>query len=102
MATSVVLLVEDEAMILLDVKGALVEAGFDVVAVTDATKALTEFDPDPVADQCPRDRHQTWHGYQRVGDRASHQEGRSDNADYLPERGWRSGLACRGGARQHF
>ncbi|RWI10918.1 response regulator [Mesorhizobium sp.] len=46
MATSVVLLVEDEAMVLLDIEGALIEAGFDVIAVTNATKALAEFDRD--------------------------------------------------------
>lgn len=46
MATSVVLLVEDEAMVLLDIEGALIEAGFDVIAVTNGTKALAEFDRD--------------------------------------------------------
>lgn len=46
MATCVVLLVEDEAMVLLDIEGALSEAGFDVIAVTDATQALAEFDRD--------------------------------------------------------
>jgi DNA-binding response OmpR family regulator len=47
MATSVVLLVEDEAMVLLDLETTLIEAGFEVVSESNAARALAKFDIDP-------------------------------------------------------
>jgi DNA-binding response OmpR family regulator len=44
MTPTVLLLVEDEALILLDVKDILHDAGFEVVAVHDGKQALTELD----------------------------------------------------------
>ncbi|ARP62108.1 response regulator [Mesorhizobium sp. WSM1497] len=42
-----VLVVEDEPLILLDVETALQEAGFEVVAVTNAAAAIAAFDAEP-------------------------------------------------------
>lgn len=42
-----VLVVEDEPLILLDVETALTEAGFEVVSVSDAAKAIDAFDAEP-------------------------------------------------------
>lgn len=47
MMVGTVLVVEDEPLILLDVETALQEAGFEVVAVTDAAQALAAFDAEP-------------------------------------------------------
>jgi DNA-binding response OmpR family regulator len=47
MSLHVILLVEDEALILLDVETALTEAGFEVVCAKDAADALAHFDADP-------------------------------------------------------
>ncbi|QND58311.1 response regulator [Mesorhizobium huakuii] len=47
MMVGMVLVVEDEPLILLDVETALHEAGFEVVAVTDAVQALAAFDAEP-------------------------------------------------------
>ena len=47
MMVGTVLVVEDEPLILLDVETALHEAGFEVVAVTDAVQALAAFDAEP-------------------------------------------------------
>ena len=47
MSDSVVLIVEDEPMILLDLETGLNEAGFEVVAVRNAALALAAFDADP-------------------------------------------------------
>ncbi|WP_245464370.1 MULTISPECIES: hypothetical protein [unclassified Mesorhizobium] len=44
MMNGLVLVVEDEPMILLDIEGGLVEAGFDVVGVNSAGQALSAFD----------------------------------------------------------
>lgn len=46
MTPTVLLLVEDEALILVDVKDALTNAGFEVVAAHDGTQALAELDAD--------------------------------------------------------
>lgn len=42
-----VLVVEDETMILMDVEGALEEAGFEVVSKSNAAQALAAFDAEP-------------------------------------------------------
>ena len=42
-----VLIVEDEALILLDLEATLLEAGFQVVGVNTAAKAIAAFDADP-------------------------------------------------------
>jgi two-component system OmpR family response regulator len=47
MMVGTVLVVEDEPLILLDVETALQEAGFEVVAVTDAAQAVAAFDAEP-------------------------------------------------------
>ena len=47
MDSQVILLVEDEALILLDVESALTEAGFEVVGAEDAATALEQFDIEP-------------------------------------------------------
>ncbi|WP_245458482.1 MULTISPECIES: response regulator [unclassified Mesorhizobium] len=47
MMNGLVLVVEDEPMILLDIEGGLVEAGFDVVGVNSAGQALSAFDAAP-------------------------------------------------------
>jgi two-component system OmpR family response regulator len=47
MHAHVILLVEDEALILLDVETALVEAGFEVVCAKNAAEALKQFDAEP-------------------------------------------------------
>lgn len=47
MSDSVVLVVEDELLILLDIESALEEAGFDVEAFSSAEPALTAFDNNP-------------------------------------------------------
>lgn len=47
MNQTVVLLVEDEALILLEVEARLVEAGFEVVGVGNASQALVNFDAEP-------------------------------------------------------
>jgi two-component system OmpR family response regulator len=47
MNPNVVLVVEDEALVLLDTETSLAEAGFEVVAVKNAPQALTAFDADP-------------------------------------------------------
>ncbi|MGX8009000.1 response regulator transcription factor [Mesorhizobium sp. ORM8.1] len=47
MIEGAVLIVEDEAMILLDLESALEEVGFQVVGVRTAAEALAVFDPDP-------------------------------------------------------
>jgi len=46
MTPTVLLLVEDEALILVDVKDELTDAGFEVVAAHDGTQALAELDAD--------------------------------------------------------
>jgi two-component system OmpR family response regulator len=47
MSAHVILLVEDEALILLDVETDLVEAGFEVVSAKNVTEALQCFDAEP-------------------------------------------------------
>jgi DNA-binding response OmpR family regulator len=47
MSCRVVLLVEDEALILLDIEAALVEEGFQVVTAIDGSKAVEAFEADP-------------------------------------------------------
>jgi len=47
MSNVAVLVVEDEAMILLDLESALEEAGFDVVGVASASAAIAAFDKEP-------------------------------------------------------
>ena len=47
MNAKVVLLVEDEALILLDIEAALVDEGFDVVPAINGAKAMEAFDADP-------------------------------------------------------
>lgn len=47
MDPTVLLLVEDETLILVDVEAALVEAGFEVVSVSNAAQALASFDAKP-------------------------------------------------------
>lgn len=47
MSVSAVLVVEDEPLILLDLKSALSEAGFEVVPAQDAAQAIAAFDADP-------------------------------------------------------
>ena len=47
MKQNVVLLVEDEALVLLDVQTGLEEAGFAVVCAKNAEEALAKFDSDP-------------------------------------------------------
>ncbi|TPN99865.1 response regulator [Mesorhizobium sp. B1-1-5] len=47
MAPIVVLLVEDESIILLDIEYSLIEAGFEVIAVTGGVDAIAAFDDDP-------------------------------------------------------
>jgi two-component system, OmpR family, response regulator len=47
MSAHVILLVEDEALILLDVETNLVEAGFEVVCAKSAAEALQCFDTEP-------------------------------------------------------
>ena len=47
MNAKVVLLVEDEALILLDIEAALVDEGFDVVPAINGAKAMEIFEADP-------------------------------------------------------
>ncbi|MER9190242.1 response regulator [Mesorhizobium australicum] len=47
MSPTVVLLVEDESMILLDVENSLVDAGFEVVSAFKGADAIQAFDDDP-------------------------------------------------------
>lgn len=47
MAPTVVLLVEDEIMILMDIENSLVEAGFEVVATGRGAEAIRQFDNEP-------------------------------------------------------
>ena len=47
MSGSVVLVVEDETMILMDIEGALEEAGFEVVGKNNAAQAVAAFDAEP-------------------------------------------------------
>lgn len=47
MSCRVVLLVEDEALILLDIEAALVEEGFQVVTAINGSKAVEAFEADP-------------------------------------------------------
>ena len=47
MNAKVVLLVEDEALILLDIEAALVDQGFDVIPAINGAKAMEAFDADP-------------------------------------------------------
>ena len=49
MSAHTLLLVEDEALILLDVESALIEAGFAVVSARNAAVALELFDADPAS-----------------------------------------------------
>jgi DNA-binding response OmpR family regulator len=46
MTPTVLLLVEDEALILVDVKDGLTDAGFEIVSAHDGTQALAELDAD--------------------------------------------------------
>jgi len=39
--------IEDDALILMDVEGALIEEGFEVVTAKDGTSAMKAFDSDP-------------------------------------------------------
>ena len=48
MSCRVVLLVEDEALILLDIEAALAEEGFQVVTAINGSKALESFEADPM------------------------------------------------------
>ena len=48
MSFRVVLLVEDEALILLDIEAALVDEGFQVVTATNGSKAIEAFEADPI------------------------------------------------------
>ncbi|BAV48052.1 response regulator receiver [Mesorhizobium loti] len=47
MQLQVILVVEDEALILLDVESALIEAGFEVVSARSAATAIESFDAEP-------------------------------------------------------
>jgi two-component system OmpR family response regulator len=47
MDLTVVLVVEDEPLVLLDLEGSLVAAGFEVATASNATQALSAFDADP-------------------------------------------------------
>jgi two-component system OmpR family response regulator len=47
MNSNVVLVVEDEALVLLDIEGSLVEAGCEVISMRNGTQALSAFDAEP-------------------------------------------------------
>jgi len=67
MMVGTVLVVEDEPLILLDVETALHEAGFEVMAVTDAVQALAAFDAEPWQVQGPDHGHTVGQRAIRVG-----------------------------------
>tara|TARA_R100000935_G_scaffold13666_1_gene27329 strand:+ start:11609 stop:11980 length:372 start_codon:yes stop_codon:yes gene_type:complete len=47
MKSKVILVIEDEALILLDIENALVEEGFEVVTANNGSRAIKTFDADP-------------------------------------------------------
>ncbi len=47
MKSRVILVVEDEALILMDIENALIEAGFEVITANNGSRAIKAFDADP-------------------------------------------------------
>ncbi len=47
MKSRVILVIEDEALILMDIENVLIEVGFDVITANNGSRAMEAFDADP-------------------------------------------------------